>query len=105
MVLTRCFFEHTKAVNNPRQPRRHQLISIGRKLSLPVFSIKGMDPVALSQAEVAIRSVLELAAPLSALNFARGERVELWHNQPNRLHDRLRYERTTDGWSIVRVAP
>jgi pyridoxamine 5'-phosphate oxidase len=32
-------------------------------------------------------------------------RVELWHNQPNRLHDRLRYERTSDGWSIVRVAP
>jgi pyridoxamine 5'-phosphate oxidase len=32
-------------------------------------------------------------------------RIELWHNQPNRLHDRLRYERTSDGWSIVRVAP
>jgi signal recognition particle subunit SRP54 len=30
-----------------------QLISIGRKLSLPVFSIKGMDPVALSQAAIA----------------------------------------------------
>ncbi len=29
-----------------------QLITIGRKLSLPVFSIKGMDPVALSQAAI-----------------------------------------------------
>jgi signal recognition particle subunit SRP54 len=30
-----------------------QLITIGRKLSLPVFSIKGMDPVSLSQAALA----------------------------------------------------
>ena len=30
-----------------------QLITIGRKLSLPVFSIRGMDPVALSQAAIA----------------------------------------------------
>jgi pyridoxamine 5'-phosphate oxidase len=33
------------------------------------------------------------------------ERVELWHNQADRLHDRLRYERIGDDWSIVRVAP
>ena len=31
--------------------------------------------------------------------------VELWHNQPSRLHDRLRYERDGDSWTIVRLAP
>ena len=34
--------------------------------------------VALSQADVAVHSVLELAAPLAALNFAHGERVEFY---------------------------
>ena len=31
--------------------------------------------------------------------------VELWENRPNRLHDRVRYEREGDGWSRVRLAP
>jgi pyridoxamine 5'-phosphate oxidase len=34
------------------------------------------------------------------------EVVELWHGQPDRLHDRLRYTRATDGgWRIERLAP
>src|SRR5581483_11406983 len=32
-------------------------------------------------------------------------RIELWHNQPNRLHDRFRYERGESGWTLVRLAP
>ena len=30
---------------------------------------------------------------------------ELWHGQPNRLHDRIRYERAGDGWRTTRLAP
>ena len=34
------------------------------------------------------------------------ERVELWQNRPNRLHDRFRYLRRADGlWSVERLAP
>jgi pyridoxamine 5'-phosphate oxidase len=33
------------------------------------------------------------------------ERVELWQNRPNRLHDRFRYTRTDDGWTLERLAP
>jgi len=33
------------------------------------------------------------------------DRIDLWHNQPDRLHDRFRYERTDDGWSLSRLAP
>jgi pyridoxamine 5'-phosphate oxidase len=33
------------------------------------------------------------------------DRIDLWHNQPDRLHDRFRYERTADGWLISRLAP
>jgi pyridoxamine 5'-phosphate oxidase len=34
------------------------------------------------------------------------DRIDLWFNQPDRLHDRFRYERTNDGgWLIQRLAP
>lgn len=31
--------------------------------------------------------------------------VEFWQGRPNRLHDRLLYERTQDGWTRKRLAP
>jgi pyridoxamine 5'-phosphate oxidase len=33
------------------------------------------------------------------------ETVEFWQGRENRLHDRLRYRRTDDGWVIERLAP
>lgn len=35
----------------------------------------------------------------------RPETVEFWQGRQDRLHDRLRYVRTEDGWRIDRVAP
>jgi pyridoxamine 5'-phosphate oxidase len=35
----------------------------------------------------------------------RPELVEFWQGQPSRMHDRLAYERSGDGWTVVRLAP
>jgi pyridoxamine 5'-phosphate oxidase len=31
--------------------------------------------------------------------------IEFWQSRPNRLHDRLRFERSHDGWAAVRLQP
>lgn len=31
--------------------------------------------------------------------------VQFWQGRPNRLHDRFRYARTPEGWTIERLAP
>lgn len=33
------------------------------------------------------------------------EALEFWQQGPNRLHDRFRYERRPDGWTILRLNP
>jgi pyridoxamine 5'-phosphate oxidase len=35
----------------------------------------------------------------------RPERIEFWQGRPNRLHDRLLYERAASGWTRMRLAP
>ena len=32
-------------------------------------------------------------------------RIEFWYGRPDRLHDRIRYERTDSGWKIERLYP
>ena len=37
--------------------------------------------------------------------LVRPEAVEFWQGRPGRMHDRLVYHRTADGWRTERLAP
>ena len=33
------------------------------------------------------------------------DRFEFWQGRPNRVHDRIAYERSPDGWTLARLSP
>ncbi|HEX3464856.1 MAG TPA: pyridoxamine 5'-phosphate oxidase [Candidatus Elarobacter sp.] len=33
------------------------------------------------------------------------DRFEFWQGRPNRVHDRVAYERSADGWTLARLSP
>ena len=33
------------------------------------------------------------------------DELEFWQGRPDRLHDRLRYQRTPEGWTVARLSP
>lgn len=37
--------------------------------------------------------------------LVRPERIEFWHGRPDRMHDRLVYNKNEEGWSLQRLAP
>jgi pyridoxamine 5'-phosphate oxidase len=69
--------------------------------------IAGRDELDRAMAEVEERFAgVEVPRPPHWGGFlVRPERVELWQGRPNRLHDRVRYQRDGDGWRIERLAP
>jgi pyridoxamine 5'-phosphate oxidase len=60
-----------------------------------------------AEAESAVEGADTLARPAHWGGYRiEPEDVEFWQGRPNRLHDRIRYDREPDGtWSIHRLAP
>lgn len=64
----------------------------------------------LDELRAAARDVLAAEGPIGRPEHWSGYRlvpevVEFWHGSPDRLHRRLRYDRSGGGWSVVRLQP
>jgi pyridoxamine 5'-phosphate oxidase len=61
---------------------------------------------AFEQAEARFSDAEEVPPPEEWGGYVvRPDAVEFWQGRPGRMHDRLRYRRTADGWATERLAP
>ncbi len=68
--------------------------------------VSGRDELAAAYDEVDERFPDDVPVPEEWGGYVvRPETVEFWQGRPGRMHDRLVYERTTDGWTTKRLAP
>ncbi|GGT50720.1 phenazine biosynthesis FMN-dependent oxidase PhzG [Streptomyces purpureus] len=86
-----------------RPPFTHAMTAASRQ-SRP---LDGLDDVAELRARA---DQLAAAGPLPRPERYIGlelvpEEIEFWANGSGRLHERLRYDRTAEGWRTVRLAP
>ncbi|ASR38181.1 pyridoxamine 5'-phosphate oxidase [Prauserella marina] len=94
----------TKAYWNSR-PRGSQLGAWASPQSRVVESRRALD-TALNSIERRFDGVEEVPVPPHWGGWRiRPDSVEFWQGRQDRLHDRLRFVRTEDGWRIDRVAP
>jgi pyridoxamine 5'-phosphate oxidase len=88
-----------------QRPRGSQLGAWASPQSQVVRSRRELDN-ALSAIERRFADVEQVPFPPHWGGWRiRPDLVEFWQGQQNRLHDRLRYVRTHDGWVVRRVAP
>ncbi|TNC28185.1 pyridoxamine 5'-phosphate oxidase [Amycolatopsis alkalitolerans] len=87
------------------RPRGSQLGAWASPQSQVVRSRRELDN-ALNSIERRFADVEEIPFPPHWGGWRiKPDTVEFWQGQENRLHDRLRYVRTHDGWIVQRVAP
>jgi pyridoxamine 5'-phosphate oxidase len=86
------------------RPRESQLGAIASPQSQPIATRSVLeDRVAQLAQDLGER---EPARPATWGGYrVLPDRIELWQGQPSRLHDRVRYQRTADGWIRDRLAP
>ncbi|CAM3912481.1 pyridoxamine 5'-phosphate oxidase [Smaragdicoccus niigatensis] len=88
-----------------QRPRGARLGAWASEQSNPIGSRTELD-AKLSQVEERFAKVDDIPRPLGWGGFEITPRtVEFWQGRTNRLHDRIRLTRTTDGWDVTRLQP
>ena len=86
------------------RPRGAQLGALGSPQSEPIA-----DRADLERRVAAAERELEGREPVRPATWGGYRLVpaswEFWQHRDDRLHDRFRYERTAEGWTIARLAP
>lgn len=87
------------------RPHDSQIGAWASEQSSPIAGRKDLE-ASFSRWEAEFAGLEEIPRP----DFWQGIRVvprniEFWQEQPNRLHDRFRYDRTGDAWMLARLAP
>ena len=86
------------------RPRDSQLASAASPQSRPVADRGVLERMVADLAELTGQGAVERPAHWGGVRVDPVA-VEYWQGRQHRLHDRLVYERTTDGWAIKRLAP
>ena len=86
------------------RPRASQIAALASQQSRPLASRETLDArVAALTAELKGRDV---PLPDAWGGFRlRPDSYEFWQHREDRLHDRLRYSRDGDGWTVERLSP
>ncbi len=86
-----------------QRPRGHQLGAWASEQSRPVADRETLEA---AFAAVEDRFPVDVPRPAHWGGYRIvPERIELWRNREDRVHDRVRYTRSGDGWRIERLSP
>ena len=87
------------------RPRGSQLGAWASPQSAVIPDREALDALVAAAEERFGESKTLPAPPFWGGYRVRPEAVEFWQHQDDRLHDRLRYRRDGDGWTVERLAP
>ena len=86
------------------RPRGHQLGAWASNQSEPIGTREDLERVA-DAAAARFEGLVVTRPPHWGGYRVVPDVIEFWQGRPNRLHDRLEYVRTTDGWTRRRLSP
>ncbi len=87
------------------RPRPSQVAAWASRQSEPVADRAALDAAAAAAAERFPDGTAVPRPPTWGGQLLRPDSVELWQGRRARLHDRLRWTRTRDGWQLGRLQP